>query len=169
MKIGVKWGVILGVAVCLWTMVLHVLGWYTVDLKQGQRADMASILLPIAAIGMAIRERRLKNPGQTLTLAEGMATGLVTGLVSIPITAGFLWFYHHQINPAWIDHLVAYERAKMEAAGTTAAVLTERLEAIRASGRDSVQLISALIGTTIITAFLSIIFSLLLRRSPKRA
>ena len=169
MKIGVKWGVILGVAVCLWTMALHILGWYTIDLKQGQRADIVATILPIAAIGMAIRERRLKNPGQTLTIAEGMATGMVAGLVSIPITAGFLWFYHHQINPQWIDHLVAYERTKMEAAGTAAAAITERLDAIRSSGRDSAQLTGALIGTTIISAFLSFVFSLILRRAPNPA
>jgi hypothetical protein len=29
MRIGVRWGIVLGVAICVWTMALHVLGLYT--------------------------------------------------------------------------------------------------------------------------------------------
>jgi uncharacterized membrane protein YkvI len=164
MRTGVKWGVILGVAICLWTLMLHVLGWYTVDIANGERADIAAIILPVLAIGLAIRERRSRNPGQSLSIMEGMTTGMLVGLVSIPISAGFLWFYHHQVNPDWVTHLVNYHTRTMAAAGATAQAIAEKVRALRSGGQDAAQLTGALVGTIILSAILSLIFSLALRR-----
>lgn len=165
MKTGLKWGAILGVAICVWTILLHVLGWYTVNLKAGERADIAVIILPILATVLAILERRRLQPGQTLTIAQGMATGMLTGLVSVPITACFLWYYHHYINPEWVQHLVVYHTAKMTTAGATPAAITAEVEALRRTGRDAAQFSGALIGTTLLSAMLSFVAAMVLRRS----
>ena len=158
-------GVLLGISVCVWTMIVHALGWYTTNLKWGQRADVAATVLPVLAIGLAIAERRRVNARQTLTMVQGIGTGLLAGLVSIPITAAFLWFYHHVINPAWLDHLITYERSKLAAAGASAAAIAQKVDGLVQSGRDASQLIGALVGTTILSLVLAVLFSAAFRRS----
>lgn len=164
MKTGVKWGIILGVAICVWTLILHVLGWYTTDIANGERADIAAIILPVTAIFLAIRERRAATPGHSLTLGEGMTTGMLTGLVSVPISAGFLWYYHHQVNPEWVQHLVDYHTATLTAAGASASVIAEKVDGLRKTGQDASQVGGAVIGTTIISAIISLVVSLVLRK-----
>jgi hypothetical protein len=162
-KIGVKWGIILGVTICVWTLLLHALGLYTTRLQLGQYADVVATVIPIVILFLAIKERRARNPGQTLTIGEGLSTGVVTGLVSVPITAGFLWIYHHYINPRWMD-LVAWKEEQMRAAAQTPEAIRTTIDAMRASATDSAQLTGALIGTFVLSLVLSLIIAAILRR-----
>jgi hypothetical protein len=163
-KIGVKWGIILGVAVCVWTLLLHVLGFYTTRLQLGQYADIIATVIPIVILSLAIRERRARNPGQTLTIGQGLSTGVVTGLVSVPITAGFLWIYHHYINPRWMDLLVAWKEEQMRAQAKTPETISATMDAMRASATDRAQLIGALVGTLVLSLALSLFIAAILRR-----
>jgi hypothetical protein len=163
-KIGVKWGIILGVTICVWTMLIHMLGFYTTRLQLGQYADVVATVIPIVILFLAIRERRARNSGQTLTIGEGLSTGVVTGLVSVPITAGFLWIYHHYINPRWMDLLVAWKEEQMRAAGQTPEAIRAMTDGMRASATDGAQLTGALIGTLVLSLVLSLIIAAILRR-----
>ena len=58
MRTAIKWGALLGAAVVVWTLVIHMLGFYTTRIAAGQRADAVAIVLPIAAIVLALRERK---------------------------------------------------------------------------------------------------------------
>ena len=155
-RIAVKWGVILGVAICIWTLLIHSLGWYTTNLANGQAADQVAVVLPVAAIYFAIREhaRRL---GRAPALTEALGTGVLTGAVSIPFSVGFLWIYHHFINPRWNDVLVAYERTRMTEAGASAEDIARRVERLNATATDSAQIIGGILGTLVITVMISLI------------
>lgn len=164
LRIPLKWGLILALAVCVWTLVVHALGYYTVDLQRGQYADIAATILPIAAIYLAIREQRDTSAPHRLTMGQGVGTGLLTGLTSGPLTAGFLWIYHHHINPRWLDHLETFERSKLAAAGASAADIVQRVDAVRAGGSDAAQLTGALIGTVLVSLVIAVISTLVLKR-----
>lgn len=153
--------------ICVWTLLLHVLGFYTTRLQLGQYADIVATAIPIAIIFFAIRERRARNPGQSLTIGEGVATGVVAGLVSVPITAGFLWIYQHYINPRWMDLLVAWKEEQLRAAGTAPEAIRTTIDGMRTNATDSAQLIGALVGTLVLSLVLSLIISAILRR-PNR-
>lgn len=167
MKTAVKWGVILGVSVCLWTLAIHYMGFYTTRIGAGQKADVIATILPIASIVLALRERRGRL-GRGLRVSESLATGLVVGLVSVPITACFLWWYHHYMNPQWVDYLVQYQRETMTAKGATADAIVKAEETQRASARDSAQLLGALIGTTVISLVIALITGLFFRKPAKK-
>jgi len=171
-RIALKWGVLLGVAVCVWTLGLHALGWYTTDLAKGKVADQVATILPVIAIGMAMFELR-RSLGGRLPFGAGVGTGMLTGLVSAPISAGFLWMYHHYINPRWLDLLVEFERSQMTAQGKTADEITKRIDALTAAGTDSAQIFGAIIGTLIISIVISVlvwtVFRLLYRPRPTAA
>jgi hypothetical protein len=163
MKIAAKWGVILGLAVIVWTLLLHALGFYTTNVGAGQVADIMATVLPLAAIVAALRERRAMG---SLTLGQAVATGLGVGLVSLPITAGFLWAYHHFINPEWSELIVAYRRDVLTQSGASAEAIAAMETAQRASATDVAQLLGAAIGTPIVSVVIALIAGLFMRRKP---
>jgi hypothetical protein len=167
LKVGAKWGIIFGVSICLWTIGVHLLGFYTSRVEYAQSADIAATILPVAALFLAIRERRARNPGGDLTLRDGFLTGTVAGIVSIPISSGFLWVYHHYINANWLTYLVNFEQSEMRKTGASQAAIHSKLEALRASGSDWFQLRGAIIGTILLSMVLSLILASILRRSTR--
>jgi len=153
-RIALRWGIALGVAVCLWTLALHALGWYTTNIAAGLRADQVAIVLPIVFLFLALRERT-RVAGRQLLLSEALWTGVLTGCFSVPISAGFLWLYHHVIHPGWMDALVAHERERLTHLGTSPDTIARALDAQRASGGDIPQLVGAVVGTTLISVIIS--------------
>lgn len=156
LRIALKWGVVLGIAICVWTLCVHALGWYTTDLAKGQLADQLAIILPVAALFLAISEYS-RYVARTLSLVDALGVGVFSGLVSVPISAGFLWLYHHYFNPQWLDLLVSYERQKLASSGTSEARVNETIARLISSGSDRSQLLGALIGTLIISIGISVV------------
>ena len=168
MRIAIRWGVILGLAICVWTMGLHVLGFYTVRLSMGQVADVVATILPIAAIVLALRARR-RESRRGLRFLESAQTGVVIGLVSGPISGAFLWFYHHHVNPQWLDRLVAWKTTTMQAAGATPETIALTVDGLRAGGTDLAQIVGALVGSVIFSLLIAMIAHLYFRRPVGRA
>jgi len=168
MKTGVKWGLILGASVVVWTLVIHGFGFYTTNLAAGQKADVIATILPIAAILLALRERRRLAAG-SLSIKESVVTALVVGVVSVPVTAGFLWWYHHYMNPRWLDLLVDYQREKMTAAGAAADEIARAEAQQRSSGTDAAQLTGALVGSILVSGVIGLIGGLLIRWRDAKA
>jgi hypothetical protein len=164
MRIAVKWGVILGVAVCLWTLMLHVLGFYTTNIAAGLKADLVATVLPVGAIALAIRERLRAGP---LSFGQVVATAVVVGLISVPITAGFLWWYHHYMNPQWVDYIIEHQRRTLGEAGASADEIEQMVMRQRASATARAQLIGALVGTLIISTVIGLVGALGLRVSGR--
>ena len=160
MRIAIKWGVILGVAVCAWTLVIHALGFYTKRIAAGQRADIVAAILPIAAIVLALRELRKQGP---LSFKRAVGTALVVGIASVPITAGFMWWYHHHMNPQWLDYIVDHKRLVMDAAGATPEAIAQMEAAQRASGTDRAQITAALVGSPIVSLLIGLVAGVIMR------
>lgn len=166
-RIALKWGVLLGVAIVVWTLAVHFLGWYTTDLAKGQIADQVAVVLPAVALFLAIREHA-QRLGRAPRVTESLGTGVLTGLVSVPIAAGFLWVYHRFINPRWLDLLVAHERERLERNGTSPEEIAQRVERLVASGTDSGQVVGAFVGTVILSVVISLIVWAVLRFTMRR-
>ena len=166
MRAAIKWGLILGAAVCIWTLVIHALGFYTTRIAAGQRADIVATILPIACIVLALRERKRLAP---LSFRQAVGTALVVGLVSAPITASFLWWYHHYINPRWMDFIVEHQRATMAAAGATSEAIARMEASQRSSATDGAQLAAALIGSAIVSLAIGLVAGAIMRTRAQRS
>jgi hypothetical protein len=166
-RTGVKWGITLGAAVCLWTLAVHQLGFYTTRLAAGQRADLIATILPIIAVVLAVRERaRIQQLKWTNLLAIGAVTGLVSAIVTVP----FLWWYHHVVNPGWLDRLVEFRTQVMTAAGASAGEIATAVDRLRQGGTDSAQAIGGFIGSTVICVIVALIGGFVIgRRQRARA
>jgi hypothetical protein len=164
MKTAVKWGVILGVGVIVWTLVIHALGFYTTRMDLGQKADVVSLILPVATIVLALLERR-RVLARPLSVKESIATGVVVGLVSAPITAAFFWVYHNYMNPDWLEILVRWNRETMQAGGKSAAEIAAVESRLRSSGTDFAQIRGAFIGSTLFSFVVALVASPFMRRA----
>lgn len=167
MRTAIKWGAILGSAIVVWTLAIHALGFYTTRIAAGQVADAVAIILPVAAIVLALREQK-KNQG-SLSFRQALATALVVGLVSLPISAGFLWWYHHYMNPGWLDYIIEYRRSTMSADGATPEAIARMEASQRASGTDRAQLIGAFIGTIVVSLVIGAAAGAVMRTRASRA
>lgn len=167
MKTEIKFGLILGLGICAYTTVAHLLGFYTNNIRAGKYGDAVIILLPLVVLFLAIREER--NLNASLTLFQGIKTGLLVSLISFPISAAFLWIYHHYINPNWLEFIINYERNSMVRAGISAGEISARLDQLRAGNSDFAQIVGGFVGTLVLGFVFSVIISLILRRKPKTA
>lgn len=165
MKTEIKYGLIFGVSLSAYIMLAHVLGFYTTNIQSGKYGDIAVTLLPIVILFLAIREKRRR--GGSLTVLQGILTGLLVVLISYPISATFLWIYHHFINPNWLEYIIAYERDKMARAGIEMNLINEQINMLRTRSSGMAQLIGGLFGTLILGFVLSLIISLILRKKPQ--
>ena len=162
MKTELKYGLILGFGICVYTAIDHLLGFYSTNIEAGQYGDIAITLLPVVVLYFAIKEKR-KALGH-MTILQGLKTGELVALISFPISAIGLWIYHHYINPGWLDFIIAHERAKMENAGLAADAIATRVNALQLGNSDVAQLLGGLIGTLVMAAIPSLIFSYALSR-----
>jgi hypothetical protein len=166
LKTEIKFGLILGLGICAYTMVAHVFGFYRDNIRAGKYGDMAVILLPIAVLFLALREKRSRSG--SLSIFAGVRTGLAVAFLSFPISAAFLWIYHHYINPGWLEFIIAYEREAMIRAGAGASDVGMRVDQMRQGNSDFAQLVGGVIGTMVLSLILSLIFSLILRKKRAR-
>lgn len=162
MNTEVKYGLILGLGICAYTVLAHLLGFYTNNIAAGKYGDVAVTLIPIVILFLAIREKRDRNGA--LTILQGIKTGVLVALISFPISSAFLWIYHHYINPNWLEFILAHERNTMTQAGLSAEVIATRLDLLRAGNSDFAQIVGGLVGISILGIVLSLVISLILRR-----
>jgi len=165
MRTEIKFGIIFGLGICAYTLIGHLLGFYTNNIRAGKYADVAIILLPIVVLFLAIREKR--NLDGSLTLFRGIKTGLLVALVSFPISTAFLWLYHHHINPNWLEFILNYERNSLAQAGISAGEIGSRIDKLRIGNSDFAQIVGGFIGTLVLGFILSFILSVILRRKPE--
>jgi hypothetical protein len=164
MRIVFKWGLLLAVAVVLWTMLIHLLGFYTTRIQYAETADLAAFVLPLAILTLALLERR-RVLGGSLTIGQGVLTGLGVAAVSALPTVAFLWFYHHVVNPDWLSILVDYKQQQLTAAGMSSEQVATTLSQIQRGGTDRMQIVGGLVGTMGMGVVLSLGITLVLKFS----
>lgn len=163
MKTELRWGLLLAAALSLWTLLLHVTGVYTTRLELASTLDTAVVIVPGVVLAFAMLERR-RMVGAPFIYLRALRTGMLTMIVSWPLSAAFMLLYHKVINPAWLDHLVAFELGRLRASSASPSVLLTTEAALRSRDSVRVELTSSLVGTLILGTLLSAVLALFLRR-----
>ena len=164
MKPVLKYGLMLGLALCVCVTISHLLGFNTTNMQSSIYGDILTTLVAVVIVFLAIRAERRRRG--SLTVLQGVLTGVLVFLISFPITMAFQWFYEHYINPNWLEYVVAYEQNKMTQAGESATVISDRIARLRARSTGMSRIVTAVIGTVVMGLILSLIFSLILRKRP---
>lgn len=165
-RIAIKWGFILALAIALWTLAVHLLGFYTDRIRFAGLVDTLALVLPVTFLWLALREAEDAGRGP-LSMKRGIAVGMATAAVSAPLTVLALWYYHHYINPDWVSYLASYEGQKLAAAGGTPEQVGARIAAVRLGGTDQRQILGGLIGTLAMGLVVSTVLTYVLRRRAR--
>ena len=161
MRIASKWGVLLALAIILWTLAVHLLGFYTDRIRYAALVDQVAIILPLTMLTLAHLEERRRRGG-SLPFGPGVLLGTAVATVSAPLTIAALWYYHHFINPEWVAYLTTYEGQKLTAAGVPLDQVATRIAQLQQGATDRDQIVGGLVGTVVMGLLLSLVISLVL-------
>jgi hypothetical protein len=161
MRVSIKWGIILAAALALWTLAIHALGIYTSRVQYAEIVDQVVVIVPLVVLTLALLEYRRDRSG-SLPIWRGAAIGLGVAAFSAPMTVGFMWMYHHYVNPNWLSILVAHKRQEMSASGAAPDAIATAIAQLQQSGTDRNQIVGGLVGTVVMGLVLSVAISLVL-------
>ena len=167
-SIALRTAIILVIITIIWTLIEHFLGYNTTRHDIGQYTRMVTPFLFYFGIGIAVMMKR-KHENNTLGFAEGFRTGLgVTAIYSVLSTL-WLALYAELINPEFKPTLLAFEKEKLVAAGTSPAEMeTEMIQADAMTGGSITSYVYLLIFTIIAGVIVSLLAALILRKVGPR-
>ena len=158
MRIAIKWGLLLALAIILWTLGVHLLGFYTDRIQYAALVDQVVLVLPLTIITLALLEERRRHGG-TLPFGRGVLLGTAAAAVSAAPTISALWYYHHYINPEWVSYLTTYEGHKLAVEGVPLDQIATRINQLQLGGTDQRQIVGGLIGTVVMGLVLSLLIT----------
>ena len=161
MQSTIKWGLLLALAIILWTAGVHLLGFYTDRIQYASLVDQVVIILPLTILTLALLEERRRIGGR-LPIGRGVLLGTGVAAVSAPLTIGALWYYHHYINPEWVTYLTTYEAQKLTAQGLPLDQVAARITQLQQGATDRSQITGGLIGTVLMGVVLSLVIAVVL-------
>ena len=130
MKTELKFGVGFALAVIVYVLIEHFLGFNSTNHKIGQYSRVLTLILPVLATYYGIRAKRNDQFG-VLTFGQEVKTGLLIAIIQTTLTT--LWFllYAAVINPDFLQTLIRFERSSMAAAGAIEPEIAPRIERLR--------------------------------------
>jgi hypothetical protein len=153
-----KWGLLLALAIILWTAGVHLLGFYTDRIQYAALVDQVVIILPLTLLTLALIEERRRLGGR-LPFGRGVLYGTAVAAVSAPLTIAALWYYHHYINPEWVTYLTTYEGQKLTAEGVPLDQIAARIARLQQGATDKSQITGGLVGTLLMGVALSLLIT----------
>ena len=167
MNIPLKFGLILGLSYCAWTILMYITGLDTTRIDVGHYGDYLVTILPVSVLYLSIRAKRTTLVGEPLRYVDAVKTGIVVSLIAWIIYTPFLVLYHHLINPEWLDYVIEFQKQTMTEANMAAAEIDQRVEQIRAGSTDIMHAVNGLIFGVVVMGFLISSISFVLLRSGK--
>ncbi len=102
-KIALNYGLILGVVLIVYSLILYLLN---VPLDSLQYANWVGYLFFIAAMIMGIKAYRDKYAGGLITYGKSFSTGFMIGLYASILAAIYGFIYFSYINPGIIQEMI---------------------------------------------------------------
>ena len=161
MKPELKYGLLGGAGVCLWILLEYALGFHTTRLTLGQYSGYFSTLLPLVALWLLLRERQ-REYGLLFTIFRGLRSGVYASLLTGIVVYCFLVFYNLVINPDWLERALRWKVEQMRAAHDSEALIREQITFYRNANSPLGLIYSTVAGLTLLGAFCSVLFSLVL-------
>lgn len=163
-KIAAKFGLLMGIAFCGYTVFMWLTGLDTTYLHIGQYLDIAILILPITIIFLAIRSATAVG---TVSVVQRVAIAIGIGFISFLVYAPFLFAYHSYINPAWFDSVLTLKESELIAKNVDAVLIAEQLEKMKATNKAQSGIMNGFLPSVIILPVLISLLSLPFIRKRK--
>lgn len=130
LKNVVTHGLVLGVALGLYTTLMGLTRLDTAYLATGQYLDMAVVVLPVGVLAAAINQQRRRA---YLPLWQRVGVAIGVGVVAETLYRPYLALYHTYLNPEWFSYVLALKRAELLEAGRNATAIAAELTQLQAA------------------------------------
>ncbi|MGH2575679.1 MAG: DUF4199 domain-containing protein [Ignavibacteria bacterium] len=164
MKTEIKYGLITGIAVCIWILLEFILGFHNEKLEIGKYSGYFATIIPIITLYLTIKEKRDMHLNGFLTLGQGIKTGLIVSLISAVITTLFFMIYNNYINPGWMELAMEWEKSQMMQSGASQTEIAEKIKQYETMYSPTNQLLFGFLATVAVGFILSLIISLILKK-----
>ncbi len=150
-------GVVLGVGIAGWTLVMGVTGWYADP--ERMNAFWMVVFVQLAVLVMLIwRGRRERGFGRQV------ATGFVASLIGGAIAFGNSLLFTTVLFPDYFERTRAVTEAQLRGAGMSEAEVAAQLDALAPMQTPVAQAAAGLIGTALTGLVASLILAAFLRK-----
>ena len=167
MSTEIKYGLITGIAVCIWVFIEYLLGFHTANPEAGEFTGYFAFIIPIVTIFLGIKEKREMHYDGLISVSHGVKTGILISLYAGIISSVFYVVYYRFINPDYINIAIQFEKQRLETLGRSPAEISAQIEQTRMMFSPVYQFIAGLISTLLTGLLISIVLSLLLKRKGK--
>jgi hypothetical protein len=169
MNTTTKFGLIGGVATCIWGMIEHFLGFHGERIELSRYSGHFVGLITVVVLVLALKEQRERKQGGFLSFEEGCKVGLPTMLVLAALTTAFAYVYNFAINPGWTKKAAEWEIAQLQAAKAPEAKIQKTLAAYNAIDTPVGLFLFTFFGTFIRGMVFTVVVAIFTRRVPENS
>lgn len=168
MKLILKYGILMGLSLVAWTMIMFATSLDTTHISVGQYFDRLVLIVPVSFTCFAIWVD-IRNLGRGYTIRRGLKTGLLVNALANLIYTPFLIVYHHLINPEWLSYVLTYEKARMLTENIDPILIGNRLEMIEKSSTDANHIFGSIFfGVIVLGTVISFVATIILRKVVRK-
>ena len=159
-RTALKWGLITGIALVVYSIIL-----YTLNQTTNGALSLVIYGILIGGLIVGMRDYRTNNGGY-MTYGEGMGLGALLSAVAGLLSSAFTVFYTQIIDPGFQGRLVGQMRDQLEDQGKLSdEQIDQAIELMQKFQSPGLQFMFGLFGTILIGVVLSLIIAAFIRRN----
>jgi len=109
MKPEIKFGVLAGISLILWTLVQYALGFHTIYFRAGQISGYGVYVILFVSLWLGLREKKEDYQGH-FSVRHGMREAVLQLMITATLASAFQVIYDYKINKLWVEELVNWEK-----------------------------------------------------------
>jgi hypothetical protein len=158
-RVALKWGLITGVALVVYSTLLNVLG----QMTNGWLTVIVYVIIVVGLV-LGMREFRSLN-GDYLTFGQGVGLGALLSAVAGVISSTYNVLYSTVIDPSLQERVMDNMREQLEDQGKLSDdQIDQAMEVSKMFQSPGLQFVAGIFGAILVGVFLSLIVAAVLRR-----
>ncbi|MDB5240644.1 MAG: hypothetical protein JWP57_1269 [Spirosoma sp.] len=158
-RVALKWGLITGVALIVYSTLLNVLG----QMTNGWLTVVVYVIIVVGLV-LGMREFRSLN-GDYLTFGQGMGLGALLSAVAGMISSTYNVLYNTVIDPGLQERFMNNMREQLEDQGKLSDdQIDQAMKISKMFQSPGLQFVAGIFGSILVGVFLSLIVAAVLRR-----
>jgi hypothetical protein len=159
-RVALKWGVITGLALIVYSTLLYTLG----QMTNGMLTIVIYVIIVIGLV-LGMREYRTLNGGY-LTFGEGVGLGALLSAVAGLLSSAYTVLYSTVIDPGMQERVMEQMREQLENQGKLSdEQIDQAMEISQSFQSPGLQFIIGIFGTIFIGVVFSLVIAAILRQS----
>ncbi|WP_080241216.1 DUF4199 domain-containing protein [Spirosoma rigui] len=158
-RVALKWGVITGLALIVYSTLLYTLG----QMANGMLTVIIYVIIIIGLV-LGMREYRTLNGGY-LTFGEGVGLGALLSAVAGLLSSAYTVLYSTVIDPGMQERVTEQMRDQLETQGMSDEQIEQAVSIAQTFQSPGLQFIIGIFGTIFIGVVFSLVIAAILRQS----